>query len=114
MKVKDFLTKDESLSDELTAFRFRLRWRLGPILFLIPFLIFITSAFYVKKYPVLMQFDWIFIVTAFIYGFFIYRCPRCGDHPKSSRVGTTGILFFPKKCAKCKAPLLPDHPWAQD
>ena len=53
-------------------------------------------------------------VVVFFYVMIYYRCPRCGSTPISSQFGTTGVLLFPKKCAKCKAPLLPDHKLGQD
>jgi hypothetical protein len=43
-----------------------------------------------------------------------YRCPRCNAVPNSCQPGTSGILLFPRGCAKCGAPLLPDHRWAQE
>ncbi len=53
-------------------------------------------------------------VLSIFYFLFRFRCPRCNAVPASCEPGTSGILLFPKKCGKCGAPLLPDHPWAQD
>jgi hypothetical protein len=53
-------------------------------------------------------------VVVFFYVMIYYRCPRCGSTPVSSQFGTTGVLLFPKKCSKCKAPLLPDHKLGQE
>jgi hypothetical protein len=114
MKIKRLFVKNLDLSNEEVHKEFHHRWKLGLMLFVFPFIMSFGVALFGGKHTYASVLVGIFNLTAFTYGFFIYRCPRCGDHPKSSRVGTTGILFFPKKCAKCKAPLLPDHPWGQD
>jgi ribosomal protein S27AE len=57
------------------------------------------------------------IIIGFVFSLltiYTYRCPRCGDPPKSRQAFTSGVLIFPRKCSKCGAPLMPDHKWAQD
>jgi len=54
------------------------------------------------------------LVFSVFYVLFRYRCPRCNAVPKSNQIGASGVLLFPKKCANCEAPLMPDHPWAQE
>ena len=53
-------------------------------------------------------------VPAILYIILRYRCPRCNAVPKSGQAFTGGVPLFPKKCANCGAPLLPDHWLAQD
>jgi hypothetical protein len=68
-----------------------------------------------KSYEFYIFFAALFcFLWAYIFLMLSYRCPRCGQIPYSSLSRTGGILLFPKKCCKCKAPLLPDHPWAQE
>ena len=63
-----------------------------------------------------LGFDWliVFVVPAVAYIFLRYRCPRCNAVPKSAQTLTSGVQLFPKECANCGAPLLPDHWLAQD
>jgi hypothetical protein len=119
MKIfqKSFIS-NSSLTDAEVADEFRIRHRRGLFFAVLPFCMVLLIAYllYVDK----EQYEWLVPMTGvgllivFLYAMIYYRCPRCGATPISSQFGTTGVLLFPKKCAKCKAPLLPDHKWGQD
>lgn len=109
---------NSGLAPEETQWIFRKRHKKGWLLFLTPFATF--AIFVLLQASRLIESNFAFVITIlvfsvmFFYALVYYRCPRCGTTPTSSRPGTTGVLLFPKKCSKCKAPLLPDHRWAQD
>jgi ribosomal protein S27AE len=109
---------DASLDDAKVVAEFRKRHRAGIYFVMIPMVFIVAIAFLVAtKKPgteVLGDVVGILILTVFFYSLLYYRCPRCGTTPTSSKVGTTGVLLFPKKCSKCGAPLLPNHRWGQD
>ncbi len=106
------------MSSSEAQVEFGKRYKSGLFFFLIPFAIFAALitlpqvSGLSEETVVLLAFCAFFVL--FFYALVYYRCPRCGSTPTSSRPGTTGVLLFPKKCSKCKAPLLPDHRWAQD
>jgi hypothetical protein len=117
MGWRDYLGRESTLSDEETSRRFTRRHGLGLWCAVLPFFgSFAAGWLFIKLDGNLWAFacGWFFIVSALVYVGLIYRCPRCGTVPSSSTPGTTGVLLFPKKCPKCKAPLLPKHRWAQD
>jgi hypothetical protein len=97
---------------------FKNRYRRGLFLFLIPMAMFFLVNWLIASQRVdSLIFSLMSVVSFFVlffYALVYYRCPRCGTTPTSSRPGTAGVLLFPKKCSKCKAPLLPDHRWAQE
>ena len=110
---------DSSLSDDEVAERFARRHALGVWIALLPGFGFFAAIYLLTRSD--STFSWVYAATAaicflslFLYVAVLYRCPRCGAHPSSSVGGTTGLLFFPKKCPRCRAPLLPRHRWAQD
>jgi hypothetical protein len=110
-----YLGRDCTLSDEETSRLFARRHGLGLWCGALPFLGFFGAIWLsMDGNPWAFACAWLFGLTAFVYVGLIYRCPRCGTVPSSSTRGTTGVLLFPKKCPKCKAPLLPKHRWAQD
>jgi hypothetical protein len=43
-----------------------------------------------------------------------YRCPRCNEIPISGKPMTGGVLWFPRKCWNCDAPLMPNHPFSSE
>jgi hypothetical protein len=106
------------LTPEETQWAFKNRRKKGWLLFLAPFVTF--SILVLLQASRFIESNFAFVITIFVffvmffYALVYYRCPRCGTTPTSSRPGTTGVLLFPKRCSKCKAPLLPDHRWAQD
>lgn len=118
LKFNAYAGNDETLTAEKTAAIFKKRYRLGFWCALVPFCGVWPIPFLVIKHKsfelILAMVFLIFVLTIFAYVHFIYRCPRCGTVPKSSEIGTTGILFVPKKCNRCQAPLLPNHRWGQD
>jgi DNA-directed RNA polymerase subunit RPC12/RpoP len=106
------------MSSDETQIEFARRYKSGLFFFLIPFAIF-AALITLPQVQGLSEEAVVFLAfcaffVMFFYALVYYRCPRCGTTPTSSQPGTTGVLLFPKKCSKCKAPLLPDHRWAQD
>jgi hypothetical protein len=106
------------LTTEDTQREFKKRHKKGLLFFLIPFAAFSALVFFQASRLIESNSAFVFTILVFSVMFFyalvFYRCPRCGTTPTSSQPGTSGVLLFPKKCSKCKAPLLPDHRWAQD
>jgi hypothetical protein len=115
--MKSYFFKNPELTDRETVHAFKARRRL-IFLPLMLFSIFLVLDFGVDALDTFPEsYEVIHIIVAFAFGLlaiYTYRCPRCGDPPKSSQVGTSGVLLFPKKCSKCGALLMPDHKWAQD
>jgi amino acid permease len=109
---------DSLMSAENAGKEFKNRYRRGLFLFLIPMAMFFLVNWLIASQRVdSLIFSLMSVVSFFVlffYALVYYRCPRCGTTPTSSRPGTTGVLLFPKICSKCKAPLLPDHRWAQE
>jgi hypothetical protein len=109
---------DSRMSAEDAGKDFKNRYVKGSFLFLFPMAMFFLLNWLIASHRVdslifsLMSVFSFFVM--FFYALVYYRCPRCGTTPTSSQAGTTGVLLFPKRCSKCKAPLLPDHRWAQD
>lgn len=117
MRWRDYLGRDSALSEEETSCRFIRRHKLGLWCGVLPLFGFFGAVWLSIKLdgnPWAFACAWFFFFLAFVYLGLVYRCPRCGTVPSSSAPGTTGVLLFPKKCPKCKAPLLPKHRWAQD
>lgn len=115
--MKSYFFKNPQLTDEETSHRFKARRHLVrlPLVIFLLCVILDLSVDALNTFPEIYQI--IHIVVMFVLGLLIiytYRCPRCGDPPKSSQTGTSGVLLFPRKCSKCGAPLMPDHKWAQD
>lgn len=115
--MKSYFFKNPELSDRQTSYAFKARRRLIRL----PLMLFLVCLFLDFSVDALNTFpesyEIIHIIIAFAFGLlaiYTYRCPRCGDPPKSSQAGTSGVLLFPRKCSKCGAPLMPDHKWAQD
>lgn len=109
-----WLTGNPNLKRDEVAVEFRKRHSLLMYVVVLPWLLGMLLAYF-REYISYLEI-WI-LVLLLINAFYLliyYRCPRCGSTPISSQFGTIGILLFPKKCAKCKAPLLPDHRWGQD
>lgn len=106
------------LTTEDTQREFKKRHKNGLLFFLIPFAIFAGLICFPQgpgvNETVVVSLAFCAFFVMFFYALVFYRCPRCGTTPTSSQPGTSGVLLFPKKCSKCKAPLLPDHRWAQD
>jgi hypothetical protein len=117
-KLLSCIKGDSTLNATETAYIFGHRHKRGLICGAVPFGLFFLFIWAAAKELIpqwlAIVLGLLFFFIAFIYVMIYYRCPRCGATPISSKFGTTGILLFPKKCAKCKAPLLPDHKWAQD
>jgi hypothetical protein len=114
---EEYLRRDSSLGDAEASRRFALRHRLGLWFGVLPFLGFFLAGFVFAKFNGHLgafAAGWICGLLLLAYVGLMYRCPRCGTVPSSSKPGTTGVLLFPKKCPKCKAPLLPNHRWGQD
>jgi hypothetical protein len=117
MNWRDYFGRDGSLSDEEASRRFKRRHGLGLWCGVLPlFGFFAAGLLFIKLDGNLLAFacGWFLGLTLLVYIGAVYRCPRCGTVPSSSVPGTSGVLLFPKKCPKCKAPLLPNHRWAQD
>ncbi len=115
--MKWLFVKRVDLSDKQTPaiFKYRRRIILMPMILVLSTIILDLAVDALHKFPqsyIYLRFIILLAVGVFV--FLIYRCPRCGDPPKSSQVGTSGVLLFPRKCSKCGAPLMPDHKWAQD
>lgn len=118
-KLQRYIKGDPSLQDSEVASEFGKRHARGLYLAVIPFvgffgIIVISSSVFHRVEPVTFFLAWFCMLAAFFYIVFVYRCPRCGTIPTSSKPMTTGVLLFPKKCSKCNAPLLPNHRWGQD
>ena len=116
-KIMQLIMGDSELSDDAAKTQFALRYKLGFWFAVLPAFGFFGSSFLASKFPwgvYILLFGFLCFLTVFAYVVLLYRCPRCGTVPTSTKSGTTGILLFPKKCSKCKAPLLPDHRWGQD
>lgn len=114
---EDCAGHDGRLGDAETSRRFALRHKLGLWFGLMPFVGFFASGWIFMKFDgnsVAFGTAWFCGLLLIAYVALIYRCPRCGTVPSSSKRGTTGVLLFPKKCPRCKAPLLPNHRWGQD
>ncbi|MFC5606214.1 hypothetical protein [Variovorax soli] len=116
--IRRWLT-EPTLSDKEAARRFAKRHSLGLWLAVVPGIGFFIAGFLPTKLTASGVPAWIVVgvlcfVPLFFYVTVIFRCPKCGAHPTSSTPGTTGLLILPKRCAKCKAPLLPEHRWGQD
>lgn len=109
---------DLSLTDKEVENEFRTRHRRALLFVVLPLCVVLTIAYLIyedkKRYEWLVPMTGIGMLIIFFYVMIYYRCPRCGSTPISSQFGTTGVLLFPKKCAKCKAPLLPDHKLGQE
>ena len=117
LKLNGYVGKDATLRPEQVTATFAKRHRFGFWAAGIPFaVLFVIGVLLVKKMIEggAVPFIWLSGLTILTYVHFVYRCPRCGEVPKSSTPGTTGVLLFPKKCSKCNAPLLPNHKWGQD
>lgn len=117
LKFNEYVGKDANLRSEQVAAIFAKRYRLGLWFAGIPFATVVVIGVLLVKKIIGNEAGLLFIccvLTILAYIHFIYRCPRCGEVPKSSTPGTTGVLLFPKKCSKCHAPLLPHHKWGQD
>jgi ribosomal protein S27AE len=114
--MKSYFFKRPELDDTQTPAAFMARRRLifVPLVTLTVTLL-INLIADIKTLPKAYEFlhGAIFFATALLV-IYTYRCPRCGDPPKSHQGGTSGILIFPRKCSKCGAPLMPNHKWAQD
>ena len=115
--MKPYFLKRPKLTNEQTPLAFSARRRaiFIPILLVLASIVFdfvfdALTAF--PDYYPYLRFALMFITGLLVV--YVYRCPRCGDPPKSSQAGTSGVLLFPRKCSKCGAPLMPDHKWAQD
>lgn len=114
---QDCLGRDSGLDDAETSRRFMRRHSLGSWCGVLPFIGFFVAGFLFSKFNGhigAFAAGWICGLLLLAYVGLVYRCPRCGTVPSSSKPGTTGVLLFPKKCPKCKAPLLPHHRWGQD
>ena len=117
--VKNGWLADPGLSNDETSKQFGKRHALGLWLGILPGIGFFASTWLgVKLEPraghLIFVLGVLCFFCLFLYVLVLYRCPRCGTHPTSSVPGTSGLLFFPKKCPRCKAPLVPNHRWAQD
>lgn len=117
--LKNGWLADPALSNDETSRRFAKRHALGIWLGVLPGIGFFASIWLgVKLKQGAGHLSFVVGVLCFfclfLYVLVLYRCPRCGTHPSSSIPGTSGLLFFPKKCPRCKAPLVPNHRWAQD
>lgn len=115
--MKFYFFKNPVLTDAETPFAFKARRRLIslPLVLFLICLILDLSVDALRTFP--KGYEFFHFVVAYVLGLLViytYRCPRCGDPPKSSQAGTSGVLLFPRKCSKCGAPLMPDHKWAQD
>ncbi|WP_143694868.1 hypothetical protein [Variovorax sp. JS1663] len=113
---RDCIGFDETIADNLLSKRFRKRHRLGIacIAFPLGYCFFLVPIMVKMIDPrIAIALACIFISLALSYIHSIYRCPRCGTRPIGGVPGTTGILLFPKKCSKCKGPLLSDDKWSQ-
>lgn len=117
MTLKNFIGKDPSISDDEASRRFAKRHAAGLWCAVLPFVGFFAAGFAVAKlngHIGAFVIAWMLGLLLLAYVFLVYRCPRCGTVPHSSQPGTMGVLIFPKRCSKCKAPLLPRHRCAQD
>lgn len=117
--LKNGWLADPALSNDETSRRFAKRHALGLWLGVLPGIGFFVSIWLgVRLEQGAGHLSFVLGVLCFfclfLYVLVLYRCPRCGQHPSSSIPGTSGLLFFPKKCSRCKAPLVPNHRWGQD
>lgn len=97
--------------------RFERRYALGLWCAVIPFFGFFAAGVAVAKSQGNIFFfalGWALGLTLLVYVGLVYRCPRCGAVPVSSKTGTSGVLLVPKRCARCKSTLLGERRWAQD
>jgi lipopolysaccharide export LptBFGC system permease protein LptF len=111
--ISDLFLTDNEVSEE-----FRRRHRKAFFYVLLPVCAVLAIAYLIyedkKHYEWLAPIAGLALLILFFYVMIYYRCPRCASTPISTQFGTTGVLLFPKKCAKCKAPLLPDHKFGQE
>ena len=117
MNIKNYIGKDAGLSNEEASRRFKKRHALLLWCVALPFFGCFAAIYAVVRTNghIAPQLGfWACGLTAFFYIALVYRCPRCGEVPSSSKRGTSGVLLFPKRCSRCKAPLLPNHRWGQD
>lgn len=118
LRFRGYLGASQSLDDIEVQKNFRKRHAAGFWFGVVP----IFTFFLMASWPVLFGEDdiasfvlgGIAFLIVFLYIYLVYRCPRCGSVPRSSKLGTGGVIPFPKKCWKCHAPLLPNHRWGQD
>jgi hypothetical protein len=119
LRANGLIGWDNSLPKSEAAAIFKRRHRAAFWHGLIPFATFMVIGFCFVRFPELkpygfyiVGFSFVFFLWAYIFVMLCYRCPRCGRIPYT----VSGVWVFPKKCLnpKCRAPLLPDHPWAQE
>jgi TRAP-type uncharacterized transport system fused permease subunit len=118
MKVdSEYFGKDWTRSKEENVRIFKKRHKLAVWMVFLPLALllmnFVSEKYYFGYSAKMFVLDIIWILPLLFYMFVIYRCPKCGQTPYSSQNRAQGVLFFPKKCVRCKAPLLPDHPFGQ-
>lgn len=115
--MKSYFFKNPDLTDSETSLAFKARRRLIRLALVMLFVCFVleirddATRIFPKGYEF---FNFAVAYVSALLVIYTYRCPRCGDPPKSSQAGTSGVLLFPRKCSKCGAPLMSDHKWAQD
>lgn len=118
LKLNGYVGQDLSLSSDKAAQLFAKRYALRFWCAGLPFGTFFSTilwSYYCETAEIFtFILGWLCGLTILAYIHFVYRCPRCGEVPKSSTPGTTGVLLFPKKCSRCHAPLLPNHRWGQN
>ncbi len=115
--MRSYFFKNPELTDAETSIAFKARRRLIrlPMVLFLLCLILDFSVDALHTFP--EGYELIQMIIGFVFcllTIYTYRCPRCGDPPKSKQAFTSGVLIFPRKCSKCGAPLMPDHKWAQD
>jgi hypothetical protein len=115
--MKSYFFKNSELTDAETSLAFKARRRLIrlPLVLFSICMILNLSVDALRTFPEGYEVFQGIVMFAFgLLTIYTYRCPRCGDPPKSRQAFTSGVLIFPRKCSKCAAPLMPDHRWAQD